>query len=65
MNRGIQGTYPPGSILKLISVAYALDEKIIDENWSVPCNGAYKYGDRTFHCWNKNGHGHVDLTQSI
>ncbi len=65
MNRGIQGTYPPGSILKLISAAYALDKNIIDENWTVHCNGAYRYGDRTFHCWNKNGHGHVDLTQSI
>jgi cell division protein FtsI/penicillin-binding protein 2 len=41
------------------------DKDIIDANWTVHCNGAYRYGDRTFHCWNKNGHGHVDLTQSI
>jgi len=65
MNRGIQGTYPPGSIIKLISAAYALDNNIIEENWSVLCNGAYSYGDRTFHCWNIAGHGHVDITQSI
>ena len=65
MNRGIQGTYPPGSIIKLLSAAYALDNNIIDENWSVLCNGAYSYGDRTFHCWNITGHGHVDITQSI
>ncbi len=65
MNRGIQGTYPPGSIIKLISAAYALDNNIIDENWSVICNGAYSYGDRTFRCWNIAGHGHVDITQSI
>ena len=65
MNRGTQGTYPPGSVIKLISAAYALDNNIIDENWSVHCNGAYPYGDRTFHCWNIAGHGHVDAIQSI
>lgn len=65
MNRGIQGTYPPGSLIKLISAAYALDNNIIDKSWSVVCNGAYVYGDRTFHCWNTAGHGHVDITQSI
>jgi len=65
MNRGIQGMYPPGSVIKLISAAYALDNKIVDKNWLVLCNGAYAYGDRTFHCWNTTGHGHVDITQSI
>lgn len=65
MNRGIQGTYPPGSIIKLISAGYALDNNIIDENWSVLCDGAYSYGDRMFHCWNIAGHGHVDMMQSI
>ena len=65
MNRGIQGTYPPGSIVKLISAGYALDNNIIDENWSVICDGAYSYGDRMFHCWNIAGHGHVDMMQSI
>lgn len=65
MNRGIQGTYPPGSVIKLISAAYALENKIIDKDWSVHCNGAYPYGDRTFHCWNTDGHGHVDATKSI
>lgn len=65
INRGIQGTYPPGSILKLVTAAYALDNKIIDKNWSVNCKGSYPYGDRTFHCWNTEGHGQVDLKKSI
>ena len=31
MNRAIQGLYPPGSILKLVVAAYALDNSIISK----------------------------------
>jgi penicillin-binding protein 2 len=65
MNRTIQGTYPPGSIFKLIMAAYALENRIVSPNWEVQCNGAYTYGDRTFHCWNIAGHGSMDMMNSI
>ena len=65
MNRVIRGTYPPGSIFKLIMAAIALDNGIISKHWSAKCNGSYLYGGRVFHCWNKAGHGKVDLTESI
>lgn len=65
LNRGIQGLYPPGSIFKLILAAYALENKIIDSNWSINCAGAIEFGDRIFKCWNEHGHGDVNLNESI
>ena len=38
-NRAIQSNYPPGSIFKLVVSAIALEQNIIDENWTVECNG--------------------------
>ena len=65
MNRGIQGTYPPGSVFKLIASAIALENNLVSTEWSVNCNGAYTYGDRTFHCWNKTGHGKINMKNSL
>ncbi len=65
MNRGIQGTYPPGSVFKLIASAIALEDNLVSTEWSVNCTGAYTYGDRTFHCWNTAGHGEMNMKNSI
>ncbi len=65
LNRGIQGLYPPGSTFKLVSVALAIEKNIINKSWTVDCNGVYHFGDRGFHCWNKDGHGVVDLDKAI
>ena len=61
LNRGIQGLYPPGSTMKLIAVAHALEEGKVSEKWKVNCSGSYTLGDRTFHCWNTGGHGQIDM----
>ncbi|MAO34057.1 MAG: penicillin-binding protein 2 [Flavobacteriales bacterium] len=42
-NRAIQGTYPPGSIFKLLTGLIALQEGIITENQNFSCNGASGY----------------------
>jgi len=65
INRGIQGLYPPGSTLKLIAAALALEEKRVKKKWIVNCSGAYTLGDRTFHCWNIDGHGDIDMRRAI
>ena len=65
INRGIQGIYPPGSIVKLISAGFAIDSNIIDDSWTINCKGSYNYGDRIFNCWNMEGHGEVNATKSI
>ena len=65
LNRAIQGLYPPGSVFKLILAAYALENKIIDNDWHIDCKGAMEYGDRIFKCWNETGHGKINLSKSI
>ena len=65
MNRAIQGLYPPGSVLKLIIAAYALDNNIISKDWTVDCKGTYDFYNETYSCWNKNGHGPTNLIESI
>jgi penicillin-binding protein 2 len=65
LNRVIQGLYPPGSTMKLIAAALALEEDSVSKNWKVDCNGTYKLGDRVFRCWNSDGHGKVNMKNAI
>ena len=65
MNRVINGTYPPGSIFKLIMAAMILETDRINLNEMYFCSGVYHYGDRDYHCWNEVGHGEVDLSDAI
>ncbi len=65
MNRILNGTYPPGSSFKLLSSIYALETELVDKNWKVNCTGAYRFGNRYYHCWNPAGHGAVNLKEAI
>jgi len=65
LNRVIQGVYPPGSTMKLIAVALAMESEKISKKWAVNCTGKYILGDRTFHCWNSSGHGMTNMQQAI
>lgn len=66
LNRCIQGLYPPGSTLKLLTAASALEEGIIGPNTCLsPCGGAFFFGNRAFHCWKPEGHGKIDLEEAI
>jgi len=42
-NRAIQGTYPPGSVFKLINGLIALQEGVITKNMKFSCNGFEGY----------------------
>ena len=64
-NRSSLGTYPPGSIFKLIVSITALNEKNFNPNKKYFCNGGYKFGDQIFHCWKEDGHGFVDCQEAI
>ena len=52
-NRASTGTYPPGSIFKLIVSLAALNDKEFNPNKKYFCNGGYKFGNQIFHCWKK------------
>ena len=64
-NKAISGQYPPGSTYKLIVAAAALEEGIISPDTKIFCNGSFVLGNRTYRCWKKGGHGHVNLHQAI
>jgi penicillin-binding protein 2 len=67
VNKAIQGTYPPGSTFKLATSIIALQEGVVgvNEHMPVPCTGGYQFGNRYFRCWEKKGHGSLDLEGAI
>lgn len=64
-NKALKGQYPPGSTFKIITAIAGLEEGLIDENTSVTCTGSYKVGNHTFKCWDKKGHGTVNLKKAL
>jgi penicillin-binding protein 2 len=64
-NKAIQGEYPPGSTYKIITAMAGLEEGVIDENTEVFCPGHYRFGNRTYRCWKKGGHGQVEIIKAI
>lgn len=66
LNRCIQGLYPPGSTLKLLTAAAALEEGLVDRNSTFsPCTGSFRFGNRVFRCWKADGHGRLNLEDAI
>ncbi|HPF21935.1 MAG: penicillin-binding protein 2 [Hyphomonas sp.] len=59
------GVYPPGSTFKMVVATAALETGAIKPTDRVHCNGYYHFGNRTWHCWKKGGHGSVDLHGGI
>ncbi|NLR72913.1 penicillin-binding protein 2 [Novosphingobium sp. ERN07] len=63
-NKVLRGLYPPGSTVKPM-VAMAFLEAGLDPSESVGCGGGLRVGNRVFHCWNRRGHGSVDMAKGI
>ncbi|HKQ56639.1 MAG TPA: penicillin-binding protein 2 [Candidatus Eisenbacteria bacterium] len=67
LNRAIQGTYPPGSTFKIITMLAALRAGVAtgETHQSTSCHGAYFFGGRSFGCWKPEGHGSLDFVGAI
>jgi penicillin-binding protein 2 len=67
VNKAIQGRYPPGSTFKLATSVVALQDGLVGlkEHMPVSCTGGYQFGNRYFRCWDKRGHGSLDLESAI
>lgn len=65
VNRAFNATYPPASIFKLVTVAAALEEKIITEETMFNCRGYAMFKDRKYHCNKHSGHGVVSLKEGL
>lgn len=64
LNKTLQGLYPPGSTIKP-AVALALLRAGQSPDQTVVCTGAYRLGNRLFHCHKRGGHGVVDMRRAI
>ena len=63
-NKVLKGLYPPGSTVKPM-VAMSFLEAGLDPHEATPCGGGLRVGNRVFHCWNRRGHGRVDMAKGI
>jgi len=64
-NRAIQGQYAPGSVFKVITAIASLEERVISPQEFLFCGGSYRFGNRTYRCWRKGGHGKINLHRAI
>ncbi|MCP2520288.1 penicillin-binding protein 2 [SCandidatus Aminicenantes bacterium Aminicenantia_JdfR_composite] len=64
-NRAIRGLYAPGSIFKLTIALAGLEEGIINPYSTFYCGGKTYFYNKEFSCWNKGGHGKVNLYNAI
>ena len=65
VNKTISGKYSPGSTLKPIVALSALENKVINPNFTVKCEGKKEMYGQTYHCWKKKGHGFVNLRNAM
>ncbi len=64
LNKPLQ-SYPPGSTFKIVTGLAALEEKVVTPTSRIHCVGGLRFGSRFFRCWQKSGHGAVDLTRAV
>jgi len=64
-NKAMSGLYPPGSTIKTLVALSALENKIIKPLDTFRCKGKIELHGEKFHCWEKKGHGIVNLRKGI
>lgn len=66
-NKALSDTYEPGSTFKIITLAMALEEGVVDMNSSFYCGGSTSVLGRNtpVRCWKSGGHGSQTLTQAV
>ncbi|MDP3379407.1 MAG: penicillin-binding protein 2 [Brevundimonas sp.] len=64
LDKAIYGTFPPGSTFKM-TTALALLDAGINPSERVNCSGSYRFGNRTFVCHRRSGHGPQTMHDAI
>jgi len=64
-NKAVQGAYPPGSTFKMVTALAAYEAGLASPEERIFCPGHLDAAGRRFHCWNRSGHGRVNLVQAL
>ncbi len=66
-NRVLQGLYPPGSTIKPAMAAAGLEYGVREPEHATWCPGWLRLPGQAhkYRCWNKSGHGSVNLVRSV
>lgn len=64
-NKTLGVQYPPGSTFKLVTALAGLEAGVISQHTTHHCPGHYRFGNRLFHCWERKGHGTLDLPGAV
>lgn len=65
INKMINGTYPPGSVIKMgVGISF-LEFGDINENTIIDTPSYYEFGGRKFRDWTPQGHTNADLVKAL
>lgn len=64
-NSAVEDNFEPGSVLKIITAASALEEGKVTDSDTFFCRGSYKVANRIIHCWRLQGHGKQTFAQIL
>ena len=66
VNKATQNSYSPGSTFKMVTAIAGLESGTINTKTRVNDTGTYtKYRDYQPKCWNRSGHGYMNVTSAI
>lgn len=65
VDKAVSGLYPPGSTFKPAVAMAALSSGSVSPEERFTCPGYYDVGGVRFHCWNRYGHGSINMRQGL
>lgn len=64
-NNSVSNAFEPGSTFKNVTMAAAIEEKVVHEHDTFFCNGSVQFGSTTINCWKLDGHGEQTLAEIL
>lgn len=65
LDRATAGQYPPASTFKMVTALAALEAGLVEPRDRVECSGTYTLADHQFRCWDRGGHGRMDMLAAL
>ncbi len=66
LDRVSKAVYPPGSVFKIITSGYGLENSLVNRWTKLSyCDGGLQVGNRYVKCWNRYGHGSLNVIDAL